>query len=291
LEYINTHNLPAPLANAIKRDTYSKGDAVISATGLMRPARMSALFDHYDDQIQRDVTTEVWSLFGRAVHWILEQGETEGYITEERFFATCEGWRVSGQLDVQETQEDGSRVIQDYKTRKVYGVMHGGSADEEQLNIYAWLARQNGIEISGLQIINLIKDWSKHQVNRVAGYPERDVHIQNINMWTPEEADAFVRERVLIHKRARDGDLPECTDDERWYRGEKFAVRKEGRKTAVRVFNLKEEAETFISALKDNDKHSVEHRLGINMRCESYCDVSEYCFQYQSIKVQNEQND
>ena len=98
-----------------------------------------------------------------------------------------------------------------------------------------------------------------------------------------------MRERVLIHKRARDGDLPECTDEERWLRGEKYAVRKEGRKTAVRVFDLEEEAETFISALKDNSKHYVEHRRGVNMRCESYCDVAEYCFQYQSIKVQNEQ--
>ena len=107
-------------------------------------------------------------------------------------------------------------------------------------------------------------------------------------MWSPEEAEEFVKQRVSIHQKARDGDLPECTDEERWLRGEKYAVRKEGRKTAVRVFDQEEEAETFISALKDKDKHSIEHRKGINMRCESFCDVAEFCFQYQSIKVQND---
>ncbi len=59
-------------------------------------------------------------------------------------------------------------------------------------------------------------------------------------------------------------------------------------KTAGGVVVEEEEAATFMYAVKDKDKHSIERRKGINMRCESLCDVDEVCYQYQSIKVQND---
>ena len=65
------------------RDTYSRGDAAISVTGLLRPPSMAALFEEFDDLIQRDVSDDVWTLFGRAVHHILEIGEDENFISEE----------------------------------------------------------------------------------------------------------------------------------------------------------------------------------------------------------------
>ena len=285
MKYTNNRNLPAPLVRAIMRDSYSRGDAVISATGLLRPPRMAALFDTFDELIEHDVSNDVWSLFGRVVHHILEMGEDEGYITEERLFASCEGWRVSGQLDVQEIQPDGSRVIIDWKTRKAFGVMSDNNTDESQLNIYRWLAEENGIHVSGLRIVNLIKDWSRHEAERREGYPDSDVFIQDIPMWKRDYADAYVRERVLLHQRARDGHLPDCTPDERWLRDEAFAVNKEGRKRAVRIFDSNAEAETFIAALPNADKHSVEHRPGLNTRCETFCDVAEFCLQFQSLKA------
>jgi len=284
MKYTNHRNLPAPLVRAIMRDTYTKGDATISCTGLLRPARMSALFDEFDAVIEHDVANDVWSLFGQVVHHILDMGRDEGYITEERLFATCEGWRVSGQLDLQELQSDGSRIITDWKTRKAFGVMSSDNTDEQQLNIYRWLAEENGLNISGLRIVNLIKDWSRHEAERREGYPDADIFVKDIPMWTSEEAADFVKDRVTAHQRAREGHLPECTPTERWLRGEVYAVNKEKRKRAVRVFDTDEEAKTFIAALADADKHSVEHRPGQNIRCEQFCDVSDFCLQYQSIK-------
>ena len=52
----------------------------------------------------------------------------------------------------------------------------------------------------------------------------------------------FLSDMPYGTQKARDGDLPECTDEERWLRGEMYAVRKEGRITAVRVFDQEEEA-------------------------------------------------
>ena len=266
------------------RDTYSRGDAAISVTGLLRPPRMAALFEEFDDLIERDVSADVWTLFGRAVHHILEIGEDENFISEERYFAECEGTRVSGQIDSQEIQEDGSRILFDWKARKAFGVIKNDGVDEAQLNCYRWLLEQNGIHVSGLRIVNLIKDWARHEAERREEYPPSDVFVQEIPMWPVEEAAAFIRDRVTAHQRAREGHLPDCTPDERWLRDEKFAVNKEGRKRAVRVFSSQQEAETFITALADADKHSVEHRPGLNTRCEQFCDVAEFCLQFQSLR-------
>ena len=153
MHYTNQLDLPAPLAAALKKDTYSRGDASYSATGLLRPPRMAALFDDPDNIVFRDVSENLWTLFGTAVHAILEDSKHPDYITEERLYCSVSGVKLSGAIDVQYVQPDGTRVLQDYKTRKAYGVMNNDS-DEKQLNIYAYLAHKNGIKVSGLQIIN-----------------------------------------------------------------------------------------------------------------------------------------
>tara|TARA_Y100000401_G_scaffold3282_1_gene2333 strand:- start:190 stop:942 length:753 start_codon:yes stop_codon:yes gene_type:complete len=248
---------------------------------------MAALYDDPNNIIYRDVRQNLWTLFGTAVHKILEGSEHPDYITEERLFCDVQGARLSGQIDIQHIQKDGSRVLQDYKTRKAYGVMNNDS-DEKQLNIYAYLAQRNDIKVSGLQIINFIKDWSKRDAERNPDYPPHDIHIQDIKLWPFDEAERFVEERIQAHQAALSGDLPDCTDEERWLRDEKFAVMKEKRVRAVRVFDSQMEAESFISAQKDADKHSIDHRRGMPLRCMEFCDVSGYCDQYATFKQENE---
>ena len=286
MQYTNKLNLPAPIVEAVKRDTYSKGKASYSATGLLRPPQMAALYDNYSDFISKDVSQELWTLFGSAVHLILEGTKAPEYVTEERLYCSVEGVRLSGQIDVQHIQPDGSRVLQDYKTRKAYGVMNNDS-DEKQLNIYRYIAMQNDIEVSGLQVINLIKDWSRHEAERREGYPPNDIYIQDVPIWSDQKIKSFVEERIRLHEDAAKGNAILCTDDERWLRDEKFAVMKEGRKRAVRVFDSMKEAEVFITAQKDADKHIVDHRRGQPMRCMSFCDVRDFCPQFATFKQEN----
>ncbi len=283
MNYTNELGLPAPLAAALTKDSYSRGDASYSATGLLRPPRMAALFDDPDNIMFRDVSENLWTLFGTAVHSILEDSKHPDFITEERLYCSVSGIKLSGAIDVQHVQSDGTRVLQDYKTRKAYGVMNNDS-DEKQLNIYAYIAHKNGIKVSGLQIINFVKDWSKHEAARKPDYPPQDIFIQNIPLWPIEQTEAFVMERIAAHEEARAGNLPDCTDEERWLRDDKFAVMKEKRVRAVRVFDSQEEAETFIAAQKDADKHTIDHRRGQPLRCEQFCDVSDYCDQFATFK-------
>ncbi len=286
MNYTNELGLPAPLAAALTKDTYSRGDASYSATGLLRPPRMAALFDDPDNIMFRDVSENLWTLFGTAVHSILEDSKHPDFITEERLYCSVSGIKLSGAIDVQHVQSDGTRVLQDYKTRKAYGVMNNDS-DEKQLNIYAYIAHKNGIEVSGLQIINFVKDWSRHEAERKPDYPPQDIFIQNIPLWPIEQTEAFVTERIAAHEEARAGNLPDCTDEERWLRDDKFAVMKEKRVRAVRVFDSQEEAETFIAAQKDADKHTIDHRRGQPIRCEQFCDVADYCDQFATFKQEN----
>ena len=286
MNYTNELGLPAPLAAALTKDSYSRGDASYSATGLLRPPRMAALFDDPNNIMFRDVSQNLWTLFGTAVHSILEDSKHPDFITEERLYCCVSGIKLSGAIDVQHVQSDGTRVLQDYKTRKAYGVMNNDS-DEKQLNIYAYIAHKNGIKVSGLQIINFVKDWSKHEAARKPDYPPQDIFIQDIPLWPIEQTEAFVMERIAAHEEARAGNLPDCTNEERWLRDDKFAVMKEKRVRAVRVFDSQEEAETFIAAQKDADKHTIDHRRGQPLRCEQFCDVSDYCDQFATFKQEN----
>ena len=57
-----------------------------------------------------------------------------------------------------------------------------------------------------------------------------------------------------------DDQIPECTEQERWAKKDVFAVKKEGRKTAVKLFDTQEEAEAKIAELGKG--HYLEIRKG-----------------------------
>jgi hypothetical protein len=64
-----------------------------------------------------------------------------------------------------------------------------------------------------------------------------------------------------------------------------FAVKREGRKTAIKLFKSIEEA----NELAEKEKGYVETRKGEPKRCTgNYCGVNQWCSQYQ--KESNESN-
>ena len=100
----------------------------------------------------------------------------------------------------------------------------------------------------------------------------------------------YIKDRVYLHQlaghRARNGRaLPECTAEERWERPSKFAVRKPGRKTALRVFDDLVQAQDLAAQTPSG---YVEHRPGASVRCEGYCPVAQFCAQWQKIAAQSQ---
>ena len=290
MKYTNKHNIPQEIINAVHNDNYSRGKATISATGLLQPPRIRLLAQEHYDKLTIDVSDEIWKLLGQSVHTILERANenNEDTITEQRMFAIVKDWTVSGQTDSIDVK---SNTLKDYKVTSVWSIVsalkEGKVEWEQQLNIYAYLYKQTTEKtIDQLNIIAIARDWNKNQYLRSGGdYPPSPVTVLNIDLWSDEEQEAFIKQRVSIHQEAEvdyliNDKLPLCTDEERWRRKDTYRVEKKGRKTAVRVLDTQEEANEYIGGHKDSKLLKVVEAKGECVRCANYCDVAEFCNQY-----------
>jgi len=288
MQITNRFNVPLPIVNAVKDDEYDRGDSVISVTQLIAPPRIVLLQNLNADKLTQDVVDRVPSLLGTAVHKILEKGTKglDNYVFEERLFAEINGWKISGAVDLQIDNGDGTWEINDYKVTGVYSVLDEKAEWIQQLNSYAYLSYlAHGRRVTKLKIIAILRDWMRKQASIKPDYPQSQICVVDIPLWTPEEQAAYVHERVMLHqdsKKSVDNNEspPYCTDHERWLRGETWAVMKEGRKSAVKLYDSEEEARAGADSLGAG--HSVEHRAGSPVRCAgNYCLVSSWCRQYQ----------
>lgn len=283
MKLTNRANLPEAFVNAVKNDGYTKGDADFSITELMDSPKSVALKKRHWDEIEEDVQDRVWSLFGQVTHTILERANKTA-VAERRLSIEIEGLKVSGGMDLY----DVGGTLTDYKTTSVWSLIYDGPQKwERQLNAYAHLLRVHGHKIESLQAVALLRDWSRRKANEDESYPQAQVVNVPITLWAPEVAEKFLRERVILHKQARlTGVLPDCTEYEQWVRGEKWAVKKEGGKRAVKggVFDTEAEALAF----KGFDKGLViEHRPGTPNRCLNYCAAFPWCPQGQASVAQS----
>lgn len=283
MKITNNHDLPQPLVNAVERDPYSMGNARISVTGLLRPPRITLLYKRHSPEIVTDVVDHIWSLMGRAIHKVLEDGGDEQHITEERLFAEVRGWRISGQVDL---QKKGNRYkITDYKNTSAYTVRQEKKEWAEQLNSYAWLVREaTGMEVEAVNVCAIVRDWSRHRAKEDQDYPQAPAVMVPVPLWTHEEAGRFVEERVRVHQAAIAGwdmgdEPPPCSDAERWMRPDTWAVIKQGNKRPSKVCESVGEANEY--AGQRGDAYYVQHRPGEPIRCSgNYCQVAPWCKQY-----------
>lgn len=288
----NKHNLPQTLVNLAMRDTYSRGSAKISVTELIGSPKIRILRQEKRSEITSDVSEMLWSLLGRAMHHIVEQGADENHIAEERLYADVAGWKVSGGIDLQMigTGADGGKevAVSDYKTTTAWAVMNPKLDWERQLNCYAYLIEKSrGWTVTSLTIHAIVRDWNRHEAARRPDYPATPLVVLPQNLWTPEEREAYILDRIKAHQEAETafdfGDpMPDCTEEERWFRPGKLAVMREGRVKALKLFsvNEREEAEKYA----ESNKGYVEERRGENARCESFCPVSQFCEQFKSLR-------
>lgn len=272
----NKLGLPDTFVNVIKRPQYTKGDSQISVTEMMNSPQIVQLKRKHWDELEEDAADMVWSLFGSAVHNILEHGKDQHHIVEQRIFTEFGGWRLSGQIDLQEVYDDGV-VVSDYKVTGAWAVMNQKADWHNQLNVYAWLIeRETKRKVKGLQIIAIVRDWSRRDTVK-EGYPPAPVTTIPIPLWSYEEREKYVKTRLSLHGDALFGDAPACTSDDMWEKPTTYAVVKEGAKRAKSVHETLEAAQAALSP-----GYTVEVREGGRTRCESFCQVSNFCNQYQT---------
>ena len=234
----------------------------------------------------------LWSLLGSAMHHVVEQGADDQHIAEERLFAEVAGWKLSGGIDLQvlgSASDGGQEVaLSDYKTTTAWAVMNPKPDWERQLNCYAYLVEKTrGWTVTSLTINAIVRDWSRHEAARRDDYPQVPLVVLPQTLWSPQAREAYVTERMKIHQDAERAfdwgeQMPECSEEERWFKPGKLAVMREGRVKALKLFdtNDKERAEEYA---KEN-KGYVEERRGENTRCENFCSVSQWCEQFKAIQ-------
>ena len=277
MKLTNLSHLPQPLYEAIAKKVYSKGDADYSITELIGPARKRVLTLKHWHELTEDALDRVWSLLGQVMHGVLERASDQG-IKELRLFTEVLGFKVSGQIDYYEKGK-----VSDYKLTTVSQFKGSGVKREfeEQINCYAYLMRLHGYEVNELEIVGVLRDWSMFRVNE-PDYPQKQVVVRSVPMWSQDQCKQFIEERVRIHQEAIRV-LPRCTDEERWIAKREFRTLKPGAKRSTKNFDSRAEADEFCA--KNKGLFVVEKPKSYN-RCERYCPVAKFCTQYQENKNQ-----
>jgi hypothetical protein len=285
MKITNKFNIPQTFLNVLDRPQYSKGKAHLSVTQLLNSPKIVALTKKFEDEIEQDAADMVWSIFGSAVHNVLEHGKDENHVVEQRIHKEYEGWHISGAIDLQVINDKGIDV-KDYKTTTVWAVMNEKIEWEVQLNIYAGLVEDVKLTpVTSVGIVAIIRDWNRRESTTRDGYPEAPIKEIPIRLWSKEERDAFISNRIALHSACEfaietDGELPDCTPEEMWEKPTVWAVRKIGNK---RAHSLYETEELATEALKDlGDKYEMEVRKGERTRCTNFCPVNTWCTQYQT---------
>jgi hypothetical protein len=285
LKLTNKHGLPESIVNALRRPEYTKGKAHLSVTQLINSPKIVALSKKFQDELEQDVSEMVWSLFGSAIHKVLEHGKDQNHIVEQRLHSEVDGYRVSGAIDLQIVSEAG-RAIRDYKTCSVWSVMNSKIEWEQQLNCYAWLVEKvTGASVTDLGIVAIIRDWNRRDAARNEAYPPAPIKELPIPLWPMEQREQYIQSRVHAHAEAEfaiesEGDVPACTPEEMWEKPTTYALKKKGGVRALKVYLSQEEANQAL----DPKTQEIEVRPGSRTRCESFCPVNHRCQQWRDYQ-------
>ena len=269
--------LPKSLLNYITNETYDAGSIPvdISATRLKDTPRITRLFKLHRDKIKINYLDRGFAKLGEAWHKAMEDSSPSDWICEKRFYANVNGYIISGAIDALEPVGKNLYNIWDYKLMSSYKAKTDLSEFTKQLNIYTFILKKNKIKIKNLYISAMIRDWTP---NRLAepNYPQTNLPTFKIDKWSDDVTEKYVEERVKHHTQE---EIPQCTDEEMWSTGDTYIVESLKAGKVMKVFQTKEEAESHPSVIKGTAR--VDKRMSERLRCKRYCEVSDFCDQYQ----------
>jgi hypothetical protein len=294
MDITNNKNLPSIFLNYAKRNAYDSGDCDWTPSSLAESAMITHLSKVHADKLTHDVSDDIMSILGNAIHSILESGAEEGDLIEHRMFAEFDGYVISGCADRMYRDGDDWK-ISDYKSTSSSTIIHNPAGKREwvaQQSIYAWLASKNGMNVTDVEVVCVVRDWQMSQAayKRASGYPEAAVIVIPLTLWSHEEVECYMRERIAALTAKEPAD---CTPSERWQSDTVFAVHSYTSggglsKRAVKggLHTSSYDAEEYI--LEQSIHGEVQVRPGKPNRCADWCPVSDFCTQYQNEIGENE---
>ena len=278
----NRLRLPEAFVKAVSTTRHNEAGC-FSATTLNKGAKEIILTDRHFDEITVDAADSVWAVWGTAVHALLES-QPDNNFHEEYFKVPVSNSFVTGQVDSYD-MENG--VINDWKTASVWKVQFNDFSDWRRQGLtYAWLLQQSGLEVKKCRFVALLKDHSKTKAKTDSSYPQSPVFIYEFDVTAADMEETAARILAKVQEiesayKLDDDAIEPCSAEERWADGEKWAVMKNGRKTAVKVFDNQLDADAMAGEL--GNSHYVEHRPAISRKCGEYCNCKDFCNFYKAM--------
>lgn len=278
----NRLHLPEAFVKAVSVERHNKAGC-FSATTLNKGAKEIILTDRHFDEITVDAADSVWAVWGTAVHALLES-QPDNNFHEEYFKVPVSNSYVTGQVDSYD-MENG--VINDWKTASVWKVQFNDFSDWRRQGLtYAWLLQQSGLDVKKCRFVALLKDHSKTKAKTDSSYPQSPVFIYEFDVTAADMEETAARILAKVQEiesayKLDDDAIEPCSAEERWADGEKWAVMKNGRKSAVKVFDNQLDADAMAGEM--GNAYYVEHRPAISRKCGDYCKCKEFCNFYKAM--------
>lgn len=284
MKITNRLNLPEALVKAVSTERHNK-PGCYSATTLLKGTRETLLTQRHWDLLEDDAGDRIWTVFGSAVHSIFEK-QNDSTFKEEYFeVQVTPQTKITGRVDCYDMADS---TLIDWKTSTVWKVIYKDFEDwKRQGLIYAWLMGKSGLKVKRCKFIALLKDFSKTKAKNDRSYPQSPCFVYEYEVTDRDlcEIEKFIMNKTQDIERCSamdDESLPECTAQERWQDETKYAAMKQGRKSALKLFDAKEEAEKYISELEDK-KVYLEERKGTSKKCMDYCPCRAFCSYYKTL--------
>ena len=287
MRYTNRHGINEPLATALRFEDKKFDPKRLSVTKLISHPHMVVLQERHDDEIVTDISGNLWMYLGRMAHKVAEDVASEDDLTEEKLTLPVVGIDVTV-VGIPDQYRD--ETITDYKLTGTYSFIMGLRPDwVQQLNLYALLLREAGFTVNHLKITMILRDWNQTKSETSSGYPVCPIQTVIVPLWGHQEQMDFLCAKVndiIKYRDADDNTYDPCTQEDRWERGETFAVIKKGNKRAKRVFKVSDSsggapvaranAEVYVRTCGEG--FIVEHRQGEPIRCQrNICGVRDWC--------------
>lgn len=279
----NEMGMPEAFVNFVSNVRHNPA-GTLSATTLLKGDKEIVLYDRHFDELTQDAADLVWATFGTAVHYIMEH-QNDNAFKEEAFEVPVGDWKVTGRVDRYDMEHE---ILEDWKTASVWKVIYKNFDEWKAQGLtYAWLMKQSGLNVQRCRFIALLKDWSKTEARRKADYPRKPAFVYEFDVTEAdlEATEKRIREKIASVTEAyklADADIQPCTEEERWATATKYAVMKEGRKTALKVCDSMSDAQAY---MRDMGGTRIDVRPGESKKCMDYCPCAEFCnFYHENVK-------
>jgi hypothetical protein len=299
MKLTNKFNIPKSIYDKIAEGIYKPPTDRIRVTELINPPLIKHLTLEHWDEIEVDASERLWAFLGTVCHDTLSKrikATALNETIEKRETITISNTVISSRADLRK-----NGIIEDFKITSVGSFLRGLKLTwEQQLNMYAFIAKCKGIPIYELKVNAILRDWSIGKAMQ-HDYPSIPFLSMKVPLWSGQKQQEFVISRVAAHK----AEPIECSFEERWEKPTSYVVKKKGVKKALAATKKKgnKRVEMDISDCENYIKNKnlteqfrkgvvyIEKRIGERTRCKGfpvigpngikmnhhYCQVYNFC--------------